>query len=191
MDWTAFNWVDGLFVAVLLYGAAMGAVRGLSHELATLVGMGTAAVATRLAYEPVSDWICTRWGWDPGITRLVAVATIALLTLYGMRLLRLALGAMMTFSFKGLVERVGGLIAGFFRLGAIFLVLLLGAYFLPSAWMQRAVREESKTGQAMLPFLIATYNEMAAKASLIEAEIPVGVDLPQFVMPPEPAEAAE
>ncbi len=33
MDWTTFNWVDWLFIAVLLYGAAMGAVRGLSYEL--------------------------------------------------------------------------------------------------------------------------------------------------------------
>ena len=39
MDWTQFNWVDWAFCAALLYGAALGAVRGLSHELATLVGM--------------------------------------------------------------------------------------------------------------------------------------------------------
>ena len=191
MDWTQFNWVDWAFLGALLGGAALGAVRGLSHELAALLGMVVAVVVTRLFYEPVACWICDRWGWNEQVTRLAAVVALALLALYGMRLLRLALGAMMTFSFKGLVERVGGLLAGFVRWGVIFLVLLLAAYFLPSAGLQRAVREESRTGRLMLPLLIEKYNEMAAKANLIEAEIPVGLDLPQFVMPPELEEPAE
>ena len=184
MDWTQFNWVDWAFVAVLLYGAAMGAVRGLSSELATLIGMVVAAVVTRLFYEPVSFWICERWGWNEEVTRLFAVVLLALLVLYGMRLVRIALGAMMTFSFKGLVERVGGLLAGFVRLGAIALVLLLAASFVPSAWLQRAVMLDSTVGRQALPLLVAKYNELAAKAALIQAEIPVGVELPQLVMPP-------
>ena len=184
MDWTQFNWVDWTFVAVLLYGAAMGAVRGLSSELATLIGMVVAAIVTRLFYEPVSFWICDRWGWNEEVTRLFAVVLLALLVLYGMRLVRIALGALMTFSFKGLVERVGGLLAGFVRLGAIALVLLLAASFVPSSKLQRAVMLDSTVGRQALPLLVEKYNELAAKAAMIPAEIPVGVQLPQAVMPP-------
>ena len=191
MDWTQFNWVDWAFVAVLLYGAAMGAVRGLSSELATLIGMVVAAVVTRLFYEPVSFWICERWGWNEEVTRLFAVVLLALLVLYGMRLVRIALGAMMTFSFKGLVERVGGLLAGFVRLGAIALLLLLAASFVPSANLQRAVMMESSVGRQTLPLLVAKYNELAEKAAMLPAEIPVGVQLPQAVMPPLPEEGAD
>ncbi|MGD9611561.1 MAG: CvpA family protein [Kiritimatiellia bacterium] len=191
MDWTQFNWVDWAFCAALLYGAAMGAVRGLSHELATLVGMVAAVIVTRLFYEPVSCWICARWGWNEEVTRLFAVVLLALLALYGMRLLRIALGAMMTFAFKGLVERVGGLLAGFVRLGVIGLVLLLAASFVPSARLQRAVMLDSTVGRQALPLLVAKYNELAAKAAMIPAEIPVGVELPQAVMPPLPDEGAE
>lgn len=190
MDWTTFNWVDWLFIAVLLYGATMGAIRGLSHELATLVGMVVAVIVTRLFYERASFWICDRWGWNEEVTRLVAVVALALLALYGMRLLRIALGAMMTFAFKGLVERLGGLIAGFFRLGVLFLVLLLAAYFLPSAWMQREM-EASRMGQAMLPYLVHSYNTLAQKAALLPADIPTGVELPQTVMPPLPEPGTE
>ena len=58
MDWATWNWVDWLFVAMLLYGGAMGAVRGLSHELAMLIGMIAAVTVTWLFYEPVSAWLC-------------------------------------------------------------------------------------------------------------------------------------
>lgn len=186
MDWTTLNWVDWLFVAVLLYGAAMGAVRGLSHELATLIGMVVAVIVTRLFYEPVSFWICDKWGWNEEITRLAAVVALALLTLYGMRLLRLALGALMTFAFKGPVERIGGLLAGFVRLGATFLVLLLAASFVPSTWLQRAVMYDSRIGPAVLPLLVEKYNELAEKAAILQADVPLGVELPQSVMPPLP-----
>ncbi len=187
MDWTLFNWVDWTFAAVLLYGAAMGAVRGLSHELATLIAMVVAVIVVRLFYEPVSAWVCVRWGWREDITRLAAVVVLALLTLYGMRLLRIALGAMMTFSFKGAVERVGGLLTGLVRQGTTFLVLLLAASFVPAAWLQRAVMYDSATGRAALPVLVEGYNALAAKAALIQAEVPAGVTLPETVMPPLPA----
>ena len=189
MDWSVLNWVDWLFVGVLAYGAAMGAVRGLSHELATLIGMVAAAVVTRVAYEPVSAWICGRWGWSEEITRLGAVVALALATLYGMRLVRIALGAMMTFAFKGLVERLGGGLAGVFRHGMTFLVLLLAASFIPSNWLYRSMTERSVVGRTALPHLVEGYNALAERAALLQAEIPVGVEKPpEFVMPPPPEE---
>lgn len=199
MDWTSFNWVDWLFAAVLLYGAIMGLVRGLSHELATLIGMVVAVVVTRIFYEPAAAWICGRWGWNPEITRLGAVVALVLLALVGMRLLRAALGALMTFAFKGPIERLGGLVTGFCRQGVVFLVLLLAASFVPSSALQRAVMFDSATGRTVLPLLVEKYNELAQKAALLQAEVPVGVELPQVVMPPPlapgeplpPAESAE
>ena len=187
MDWTQFNWVDWAFAAVLLYGAAMGAVRGLSRELATLIAMTVAVVVVRLFYEPASAWVCDRWDLDAGLTRLLAVVLLALVTLYGMRLLRIALGAMMTFSFKGAVERIGGLLTGLVRQGAIFLVLLLAVSFVPASWLQRAVMYDSATGRVALPILVEGYNALAEKAALIQAEVPAGVTLPATVMPPLPA----
>ena len=190
MDWTTLNWVDVLFVVVLLYGAATGALRGLSHELATLIGMLVAIVATWLFYENASAWICDRWDWNPEITRLLAVVALVGISLVGMKLLRSALGALMTFSFKGPVERVGGLLAGFSRLGATFLVLLLAASFVPWNWLQRSVMFESRVGPVVLPYLVEGYNALAEKAAMIQAEVPVGVELPHAVLPPaaEPAE---
>ncbi|MDD2520132.1 MAG: CvpA family protein [Kiritimatiellae bacterium] len=191
MDWATWNWVDWLFVAMLLYGGAMGAVRGLSHELAMLIGMIAAVTVTWLFYEPVSAWLCGHWtGLHPEITRLVAVAALVTATLAGMHALRKGLGALMTFSFKGPVERVGGLLAGVVRRGAVFLMALLLASFVPWSALQRAVMFQSRVGSAVLPHLVEGYNAVAQRIAVIQAEVPVGVELPHAVMPPEvPPEA--
>jgi uncharacterized membrane protein required for colicin V production len=191
MDWATWNWVDWLFVAMLLYGGAMGAVRGLSHELAMLIGMIAAVTVTWLFYEPVSAWLCGHWtGLHPEITRLVAVAALVTATLAGMHALRKGLGALMTFSFKGPVERVGGLLAGVVRRGAVFLLALLLASFVPWSALQRAVMFQSRVGSAVLPHLVEGYNAVAQRIAVIQAEVPVGVELPHAVMPPEvPPEA--
>jgi len=190
MDWALLNWVDWVFIAVLLYGAAMGAVRGLSHELSMLIGMMVAVIVTWLFYENVSFWICTHWNWNPEFTRLMAVVILVGMSLVGMYALRKGLGAMMTFSFKGMTERMGGLLAGVCRMGAIYLVLLLLASFVPWNWLQREVMFRSEVGQAVLPHLVEGYNALAEKASMIQAEVPVGVELPRAVMPP-PVEPVE
>lgn len=191
MDWATWNWVDWLFVAMQLYGGAMGAVRGLSHELAMLIGMIAAVTVTWLFYEPVSAWLCGHWtGLHPEITRLVAVAALVTATLAGMHALRKGLGALMTFSFKGPVERVGGLLAGVVRRGAVFLMALLLASFVPWSALQRAVMFQSRVGSAVLPHLVEGYNAVAERIAVIQAEVPVGVELPHAVMPPEvPPEA--
>ncbi len=190
MDWASLNWVDWVFIAVLLYGAGMGVFRGLSHELAALISIVVAVFVTRLFYLPIADTLCGWWGWNPEITRLLAVVFLMLLSLLGMRLLRIALGAMMTFAFKGMVERLGGLVTGMVRQGAVFLIILLAAYFVPSPWLQRSV-SESRTGEWVLPHLVDGYNKMAEKAALISADVPVGVELPQYVMPPPIDSASE
>lgn len=189
MDWTSLNWVDWLFIVVLLYGATMGVIRGLSHELATLIGMAVAVLATRLFYEPMADKICEWWGWNPEFTRLLAVLALMLLTLYGMRLLRIALGTLMTFAFKGMVERLGGLLTGMVLQGMIFLVLMLGASHMPlenkfASDLQRAVMLDSHTGRVVLPYLVVGYNEIAQRLKMIQAQVPIGVEQPYAVMPP-------
>ena len=70
------------------------------------------------------------------------------------------------------------------------MVLLLAASFVPSAWLQRAVMLDSTVGRQALPLLVEKYNELATRAALIQAEVPVGVELPQAVMPPLPEEGA-
>ena len=67
---------------------------------------------------------------------------------------------------------------------------LLLASFVPWSALQRAVMFQSRVGSAVLPHLVEGYNAVAQRIAVIQAEVPVGVELPHAVMPPEvPPEA--
>ena len=190
LDWfKTTNWVDWAFGISVLYGAALGARRGLSRELGVLVATIVALVAVRAGYAPLADRIAVAADWNPLVARLVAVVAIWFAAMAAIWLLGKALGSLMDFHFKGPVEWLGGLLTGALRRAVIFSVLLLVAYFVvDAAWLQRAIRYDSKVGSALLPVLIDGYNAVAERAEMIQAEVPTGVRL---VMPPveEPAPA--
>ena len=189
-DWfKTTNWVDWAFAISVLYGAILGAKRGLSRELGVLIATIVALVAVRAGYAPLADRIAVAADWNPLIARLVAVVAIWFAAMAVMWLLGKALGSLMDFHFKGPVAWLGGLLTGALRRAVIFSVLLLVAYFvIDAAWLQRAIRYDSKVGSALLPVLIDGYNAIAEQAEMIQAEVPTGVRL---VMPPveEPAPA--
>ena len=192
MDWfKTTNWVDWAFGISVLYGALLGYKRGLSRELGVLIATIVALIAVRAGYAPLADHIAVAADWNPLVARLVAVVVIWFAAMAGMWLLGKALGSVMDFHFKGVAERLGGLLTGAIRRAVIFSVVLLVAYFLVQAnWLQRAIRYDSKVGSVLLPVLIDGYNAVAERAALIQAEVPTGVRL---VMPPieepEPAPA--
>ena len=190
MEWFAnWNWVDWSFVAVLLVGAGMGAWRGLSHELAILLSFAVAWVVTCAGYAPLAGWLWERTGWNLELLRLMAIILLLLACMAAMWALRMVLGALMSFAFKGWFERVGGAVAGCLRWGLVFLVLLMGLCFIPSSTLQRAILLQSATGRNLMPVMIDFYNVLSEKAGTMAAEVPVGVRIPTMVMPPAEGES--
>ena len=190
MEWFSnWNWVDWSFVAVLLVGTGMGAWRGLSHELAVLLSFAAAWVVTCAGYAPLAGWLWERTGWNLELLRLMAIILLLLACLAGMWLLRAALGAIMSFAFKGWFEKVGGAVAGCVRWGLVFLVVLLGLCFVPSSMLQRAILLQSATGRTLMPVMIDFYNVLSEKTGTMAAEVPVGVQVPTMVMPPSEGES--
>lgn len=184
MDFSALNWIDWLFCAAVLAGAILGTIRGLAHELAVLVRMTVALLVTRLAYESVGAWIANAWNWNPGIARFAAVLLLFAATLLLLWLFFKMLGILMEFRFRGFPERAGGLLVGAVRYAAMFLLLMLALYFAPFSSIQRAIAFDSKVGEFCIPWLVDGYNAVAQKALIPTGEIPVGVRLPDSVMPP-------
>lgn len=190
MEWFAnWNWVDWSFVAVLLTGTGMGAWRGLSHELAILLSFAVAWVVTCAGYAPLAGWLWERTGWNLELLRLMAIILLLLACMAAMWALRMVLGALMSFAFKGWFEKVGGAVAGCVRWGLVFLVLLMGLCFIPSSTLQRAILLQSATGRNLMPVMIDFYNVLSEKAGTMAAEVPVGVRIPTMVMPPAEGES--
>lgn len=189
MDFTAFNWIDWLFFAAVLAGAVLGALRGLARELAVLIRMTVALLVVRLGYEAVGARIYASWHWSPDVSRLVAVVFLFVAVNLVLWLFFKTLGILMEFRFRGIPERVGGLLVGAVRWAALFLLLLLALYFAPFASLQRAIAFDSRVGSACIPHLVDGYNAVAQKALVPSAEIPVGVRLPDTIMPPDASSA--
>ena len=187
-----WNWVDWSFWAIVVLGACYGLWRGLSHELAVLLSYVFAILVTRLAYEPLANWLGRILSWSPDILRLTAVLlslAAAILLMWGVRLV---FGKIMSFAFKGWLERGGGLLAGAFRWGILGILLLHILSLLPSAGLQRAILYDSVTGRELIPCAAETYNDIAAKAYLPPIENPTGLRLPQSdaVYMPPPVDAS-
>lgn len=178
------GWVDALVILSLVLGIVFGWLRGLSHELAVLLSFVAAIVATCAGYAPLADFLQARLGWNLELLRLVSVVLLLLGALACMWLLRAALGLLMSFAFKGWVERVGGALAGGIRWTLTSLVLLLALSFVPYSPLQRAILYDSFTGRSVLPLVADSYNDLAAAGDLLPADRPAGVAPPQLVMPP-------
>ena len=181
---SAFGWVDAVVAVAIVLGIVLGVKRGLSHELAVLLGFAVAIVVTCSGYDPLARYLSQLVAWNLELLRLIAVVVLLLLSLAAMWLVRAALGLLMSFEFKGWFERVGGAIAGGIRWGLVSLVVLLALSFVPVSALQRAILYDSFTGREILPLLADSYNDLAARGELLQADRPAGVAVPQMVMPP-------
>jgi len=181
---SAFGWIDAVLLAAVLLGVVFGIKRGLSHELAVLLGFAVAVVATCSAYDPLARRLAENLHWNLELLRLIAVVALLALSLAAMWILRAALGLLMEFAFKGWFERVGGAVAGGLRWGLVCLVALLALSFVPVSALQRAILFDSFAGREILPLLADSYNDLAARGELLQADRPAGVAVPQMVMPP-------
>jgi uncharacterized membrane protein required for colicin V production len=191
-DWltglfAGWNCVDWAFWAVVAYGCVAGIFRGLSHELAVLLSYAVAVAVTRVAYEPVADWLGRMVELSPSTLRLVSVLVLLAVVAVVMWGVVKVFGGIMSFAFKGAIERVGGALAGTFRWGLLAVLLMHILSLVPWAPMQRAILYDSVVGRKLIPQAESTYNEIAEKASLPPIANPTGLRLPDdkaFYMPP-------
>ncbi|MBU1693479.1 MAG: CvpA family protein [Verrucomicrobia bacterium] len=162
-----FNLVD---IIALLYIALItlrGLARGLSGELARLLSAAAAVAAGLYFYEPFGRVLLqyTRLGEWGGERTAFGVA-FALLLIGGwlaMRALRFLLRHLMEFTFRGRIERVGGMLAGFLRASVVAgaVILLLG--LAPQEDLRQLFVEESLLGRHLARYALPAYDELAEK----------------------------
>ncbi len=157
---THFNIVDILVVILILFGLIRGYMKGLSGELAGLFSAAVAVVGGWYGYRPLGNYLAENTRLSDSAANAAAF-TLALAGAYLlMRILRLVLRSLMEFSFKGKIEKIGGLLAGGIRMTVVAGALTLLMALLPHEDIHRLVAEESVFGSSVFNTLGPVYEKM-------------------------------
>ncbi len=167
MTGSGFNWVDAVVGVILLAGLIGGVRRGLSGELARVLVATGCIVAVTLYTRPLASWLERRFAHWFGEGTAASMLTSLLLLLLGayvaLTLLRLALTALFSFTFKGRVERVGGALLGLARSAIVAALLLLLLSLLPNNAIHNAATEDSFAGRLVTARVQPWYDRLVEK----------------------------
>jgi uncharacterized membrane protein required for colicin V production len=142
-----FNWVDAGVAAFLVGGVVGGLRRGLSGELSrALIAAGCVAIVYYYS-RPAANWLGARYDLSADVALLSAAAGLLLGAYIALTLIRLALAAIFSFSFKGRPEKIGGAICGLLRAALVAALLLTMLALLPHDTLHRHVAVESRIGR--------------------------------------------
>lgn len=158
------NFIDAIVLALLLIGALRGLRRGLSGELASIISIVLAVLAGVFAYGPLGERIHATGRFDEARSLIMAFFLALAAVMLALFVLRITLRSVMSFTFKGALERIGGALTG----AARSLVIVAALIFLIGLWpsddaLHRVVIDESFTGQVMHPRLQRFYSDLASR----------------------------
>ncbi|HMO50300.1 MAG TPA: CvpA family protein [Kiritimatiellia bacterium] len=154
------NIPDAAVVIVLVLGLLGGIRRGLSGELLRVVTIILAIIAGWKGADPGAAWLAARTDWEPTELRPIAFFGIIIAAYLVMGIFRVALRLFLDFSFKGVLEWLGGAVIGVLRAALFSVVVLLGASLMPSEPVQETLRQ-SASGQWVLEQVRPRYDAWA------------------------------
>ncbi len=175
---TGFNVVDTGAAILLLVGALGGLKRGLSGELSRVVGISVAVSAAWRFATPVADWAMDSLNLPQDRSYLLSFGAIFLSAIAILLIVRFVLRNLMSFAFKGKIERIGGLLAGLIRSSVIVGALVLMLEFAPQDNVRAAVTENSVVGRLVARYLRPVYENFQQRVPELGR--------PPFTEPAEP-----
>jgi uncharacterized membrane protein required for colicin V production len=156
--------VDAAAAVIVLLGLLNGVRRGLSGELAGLVGSVAAFLFGLTTYRRVAVWLAdhTRLaGAAAGATAFLVVICGALLTMFVIRyLLRRILRVVVEKN----MDRIGGGIAGLVTTGVVTAVAFIVFNLWPNSYLNRKFGEESLLGALLIRSMPALREDLPPRA---------------------------
>ena len=160
--------MDGVVGLLLLAGLAGGIRRGLSGELVRAIIAVSAVVAAILYMQPASEWIQTRWRLEGRLGVIAGFLAVMLGIYVGITLLRVLLGRLADFTFKGKMERIGGALCGLIRAAAVTSILLLLLGLAPNENLHRLIVDESVSGRFVSQHIRPLYDKLSERVPEIK-----------------------
>ena len=155
------NVVDIAVLILILLGLIRGFVKGLSGELAGLLGATVAFAGAWYFYTPLGNFLTDKTRLSERATVAVAFVLVLIGAYLAMKILRLVLRHVMEFSFKGKIEKLGGMLAGGIRMTVVVIALVLLMTLWPHESLHRLFAEESAFGRFVFEKLGPVYEKMA------------------------------
>ncbi len=161
--WHGFNIIDAIVGVFLAAGLIGGIRRGLSGELARAVIAVACIVVATLYGRPLADWAMNRFDLSPRTSYLTALLALLLGVYLASSLLRMLLGRLMDFHFKGKLERLGGGLCGLLRSGVVVSILLLLLSLMPNPTLSDLITQESWSGRLICPRMRPMYESLSER----------------------------
>jgi uncharacterized membrane protein required for colicin V production len=187
-----FNLLDIVAAVYLLIGLLRGLKRGLSGELARLASMAFILFAGWRMYVPLGEKIAEMTRLTEEQSLLAGFGLIILAAGISMILLRLLLKNILEFTFKGKLEKIGGMVAGFLRSFVLIALIVIPLGLSPIPYLQRTVAEESLLGSTIIKYLVPVYQQVVEENP--DLGLPAIKGAPEAEEPdedPEPEEETE
>jgi len=160
-----FNYVDFAALALIGVGCIQGYFRGLSGELARLIGTVLAFMAGISLYKPVGEWILDNSRLEDQAAHAVAFIATILLCVVIMILLRLIVKKLIKVVFAEKFDKTVGIILGMLRMSVVVCIIFIGMNMIPHEYLNRHFGEESVIGNIVVQY-VPTIRDTLEKANI-------------------------
>lgn len=158
----AINAIDVAVLIVIGANLIIGIRRGLSGELAGLIGTACAFGLGIYFLEPFGLWMEEHTRVSAKTAHAVAFASVAVGVILVVILLRLLLSKIMKITFEPAVDKFGGFISGLIRGCILVLIVFVTVEMSPHEYLNRKFGEESMFGRLVVKHVMPRIEKESA-----------------------------
>jgi len=150
---SAFSPVDIVALLMVAAGGIQGYFRGLSGEIARLVGTVLAFFTGIWLRQPVGLWITEHTRLQDRAADATAFITTVFLALLIMVVLRMIVKKVVKVVFAESVDKLAGVFAGMLRMTLFVLIIFLCMNMVPHEYLNRVFGEDSTIGSVVVKYV--------------------------------------
>ncbi len=147
------NLVDIVALGLIAIGGIQGFLRGLSGELARLIGTVLAFVAGVALHGPVGEWVLKHTRLEDQTAHALAFVATVVLAIVIMLLLRLVIKRLIKIVFADGFDKTMGVAAGLVRMTVVVCIIFLIMNLVPHDYLNRHFGEESAIGSIVVRYV--------------------------------------
>ena len=157
-----FNTVDLIAALFISVGAVQGLIRGLSGEMARLLGALCAFVAGALLHEPVGAWIASHTRLEDRQAQMLTYSATVITALILWALLHRLIQKLIQLALTKGFDKTAGIPAGMLRMTAFVGIVLIAFQIWPQAPFKEQTGNESFFGRRAMQLVPAVEQQLDA-----------------------------